>query len=653
MSSNAPLPQIDYLARDFRSIRRLMLDRLAVLVPGFQVPHVADIGSVLIDLIAHEADQLSYQQDVVATETYLGTARQRISVRRHARLLDYPMHDGCNARTAVALQVLASANGRTLSKGTPLLTRIEGFGAETSTDRVDSAISNGAIVFETMHDIALQSAHNVFRLKAPLALGATSALLERRERVELEKIVKNTLCPGDLLLFIETSDHTTRIEADANQEHRQVVRLTGVARNDPTTDSGVSVETTTVTWEAADALAFPLFAGSSEVLGNVVLVDLGQTILDEGLAPVTAEGPYLPSLQRHPVTQQGNVLSPSGDLVPFNPAAPASGAFAIEARNARPAVVLKELFPDVQTWLPRRDLMASDRFAIDFVVEVDDSDVAHLRFGDDVHGKMPESGTVFSAKYRIGNGTIGNVGAETIAHVVVDDDLGILSVRNPLPARGGVAPESILQTQLNAPQALCVDLNEHAVTLADHAALAKRHPEVVSAIAVQRWNGSFNSFVIVVQRKGGAPVDARFRGEVLAFMEPYRLAGRDIEIASPVFVPIQIKLCVMVSRSHLASNVLLALKTELETGTLANGQRALFHPDNFGFGQTIYFSQVASAAMNIPGVQWVDVDASNTVFQRKDAPKKFEANAVIQLSGTELPRLENGSVEFVLQEGER
>ncbi|MHC5832283.1 MAG: putative baseplate assembly protein, partial [Nostoc sp.] len=37
-------------------------------------------------------------------EAYLETARQRISVRRHARLIDYPMHEGCNACTWLWLE---------------------------------------------------------------------------------------------------------------------------------------------------------------------------------------------------------------------------------------------------------------------------------------------------------------------------------------------------------------------------------------------------------------------------------------------------------------------------------------------------------------------------------------------------------------------
>ena len=37
----------------------------------------------------------------MATEAYLDTARQRISVRRHVRLMDYALHEGCNARAWV------------------------------------------------------------------------------------------------------------------------------------------------------------------------------------------------------------------------------------------------------------------------------------------------------------------------------------------------------------------------------------------------------------------------------------------------------------------------------------------------------------------------------------------------------------------------
>ena len=72
-------------------------------MPDWRERHVPDIGIMLVELLAYVGDQLSYYQDAVATEAYLDTARQRISVRRHARLVDYAMHEGCNARAWVTL----------------------------------------------------------------------------------------------------------------------------------------------------------------------------------------------------------------------------------------------------------------------------------------------------------------------------------------------------------------------------------------------------------------------------------------------------------------------------------------------------------------------------------------------------------------------
>jgi hypothetical protein len=91
-------PDIDYLAKDYESFRQLILDRLALIMPQWIETHAPDLGITLVELLAYAGDYLSYYQDAAATEAYLGTARQRISVRRHARLVDYLMHDGCNAR---------------------------------------------------------------------------------------------------------------------------------------------------------------------------------------------------------------------------------------------------------------------------------------------------------------------------------------------------------------------------------------------------------------------------------------------------------------------------------------------------------------------------------------------------------------------------
>ena len=118
----APAPVIDYLAKDYASFRRLILDRITQLVPGWRERSAADLGVTLAELIAYAGDQLSYRQDAVATEAYLETARLRTSLRRHALLVDYHLHNGCNARVWLHLTVQEKAANIVLSPfGDPLL----------------------------------------------------------------------------------------------------------------------------------------------------------------------------------------------------------------------------------------------------------------------------------------------------------------------------------------------------------------------------------------------------------------------------------------------------------------------------------------------------------------------------------------------------
>ncbi|NEQ21949.1 MAG: putative baseplate assembly protein, partial [Microcoleus sp. SIO2G3] len=228
IEKSPPAPVIDYLAKDYASFRQLMLDRLAVTLPLWKERSPADLGIMLVELIAYRADSLSYFQDAIATEAYLGTARKRVSVRRHARLLNYAIHDGCNARTWVALQVKDSV---TLPPNQPIrfLTRIPGLPAVLSRPNFDRAINQGAIVFEAIEAATLDPACNYISfytwsdLACVLPIGATSATL-----IDKQEKLKNLLRPGRVLLFEEVKGAKNGEPADADPARRHAVRLTKV-----------------------------------------------------------------------------------------------------------------------------------------------------------------------------------------------------------------------------------------------------------------------------------------------------------------------------------------------------------------------------------------------------------------------------------------
>jgi Baseplate J-like protein len=646
-------PEIDYLAKDYASFRRLMLDRMATIAPDWTERNPADEHVALVELLSYVGDHLSYYQDAVATETYLGTARLRVSARRHARLLDYRVHSGCNARAWIVLVVDkgGGADGQPLDAATVLLSR--GDNDETTVAPSDLAkrlATERATVYETMHKITLRSAHNRISFytwsdeQCCLPKGATRATL--RDDPKLDLVV------GDVVLFEEIRSPTTGVGADADPTHRHAVRLTAA---DHIVDDLDGTPVLEIAWAAGDALPFPLcvsavvtppggVAARAEIAvarGNVVLADHGLSIAAEPLVPrvVPAGRPYRPHLALGPLTFRAA----------FDAAAPAEAATGTDPRAALPVV---RVTGEAETWSPQFDLLGSDRFATEFVVEVESDGVAHLRFGDDERGRRPEEGSEFDAAYRIGNGRPGNVGAETITRVVVPFS-GIHSVTNPLAATGGVDPESLERVRLDAPEAFRTQ--ERAVTEADYAEVTGRHDDVQRAAAAFRWTGSWYTTFVTVDRTGGRVLDPDFESDLRTFLDRYRLAGHDLELEPPVTVPLDVLLEVCVKPGYFRSDVHEALLERLSNRVLPDGSRGFFHPDNFTFGQPVYLSQLFEAAMAVAGVEWVRAQR----FQRfgKTAAQELE-HEVLTPAPREVAVLdndpnfqENGRLELALKGG--
>ena len=541
-------------------------------------------------------------------------------------------------------------------------------------------------VFESMADLTLHSAHNGISFytwddaDCCLPRGATRATLYNFPQLFLAE--------GDVLIFEEVISPSTGLTADADPAHRHPVRLTSVVTQDsngnPLVDPLYGTPIAEIAWDPQDALPFPLCISAeidrgtgphlvpdlSLARGNIVLADHGQSIAAEALGTidVDAEGRLAqPMLQNGPLTQQGHVRDRFGRPVLdeeneprlFDPHAPAVSAFRWEMRDVLPAVTLLENGDTSSPWLPRHDLLESLRFSQNFVAEVDNDGLSHLRFGDGFNGFIPKPDSIFSAFYRIGNGTEGNVGADSISRVVLGVD-GIQTVRNPLPAAGGVEPESLEQVRQYAPQAFRTQ--ERAVTVEDYAEMAERHPEVQKAAATLRWTGSWYTVFVTIDRLGGLPVDDDFKAEMLQFLDQYRLAGEDLEVEAPQFVPLEIIFSVCVKPGFYASQVRQDLLAIFSNSILPNGQRGFFHPDNFTFGQPVYLSKMVALAMQVPGVEWVDTEDAPGLpnrFRRWGQASHGEfAAGRIDFARLEIARLdndpslpENGKLDFLMGGG--
>jgi hypothetical protein len=663
-------PSIDYLAKDYQGFRRLMLDRLSLTVPGWTERSAADLGVALVELIAYAADTLSYRQDAIGNEAYLATARQRISVRRHARLVDYFLHEGCNARAFVHFDVAEEALA--LPAGTRLLTRVPGLPAGFAEGSAEEreALAAGALTFQTGHDVLLDARLNRLGF---YTWGDEGCCLPRGTiAATLQGALSDILKVGDIIVFQEVASPTAAT-SDADPTHRWAVRLTSVAPGvDPSgglfAEPPVNgpIDVTEIGWDAADALPFPLCLSVADrpgleisvALGNIALVDQGETIADEGLGavpqPTLALAPaapsgccddlpetivpprYRPALAAAPLTHGFDLATLIAvPVVPGGAWWPASSLLAIDPRAATPRIALTSTLGTIsEGWVVRRDLLSSGDDATDYVVEIEGSGRALLRFGDDDHGKRPDPDTSFVATYRRGNGAAGNVGADAIAHIVSPLAGAVTAVANPMPAGGGVEPEDIEAVRRDAPEAFRTQ--ERAVTPADYAAAAERRPDVQKAAATFRWTGSWHTVFVTPDRYGGRAIDATFKAALRRHLERFRIAGYDLDINAPQFVPLDVALHVCVKPDYFRADVVRAVAARLSSGVQADGTPGLFAPDNFTFAQPVYLSAIIAAAQAVEGVDSVRVDR----FQRLiGADPVSLADGVIGIGGLEIAEL--------------
>jgi hypothetical protein len=666
-------PAIDYMAKDFASFRTVVLDRLAAITPDWKEKNPADLGIALVELLAYTGDHLSYYQDAVATEAYLGTARSRISVRRHARLLDYSIHNGCNARAWICFEVDKNSDNE-IPAGTRLLTGSLDEDLVVDEEFLEKALNEGTKVFETMYEVMLYSDHNEIlfytwmNTNCCLPKGATHATLK-----DTQKGLK--LQPGDILILEEVRSPSGS-ENDEDPSHKHAVRLKEVI---PNIDELTNTKVIDIAWETEDSLPFPLCLYEvtdpdhpdaepkpiSIARGNVVLADHGYTTKERlTITNVPHEPKFRPLLANKPLTYSGP-FNPIDWPIPSedHPLLSAFSVFNFNIWEAEPDIYIEEIHEDTMSefkWIQVPDLLSSDKFAREFVVEMGNDGTAQIRFGDDKHGMDPqnknEDPLLLDVIYRIGNGSEGNVGANSITRIVRSESLdtaGIKKIRNPMPARGGIDPENLNEVRQNAPEAFRI--GQRAVTEADYIEVLKRHPGVQRAAASFRWTGSWYAVFVTIDRYGGQKVDELFKTEIRHFLDIYRLAGYDIEISEPLYIPLEIEISVCIDTNHLGGSVKEALTETFSNRDLGNGKKGFFHPDNFTFGQPVLLSKIYQSAISVDGVISVVVTKFRRRYRLDDTGL---SEGMIKMGSFEIARLdndpnylENGQIKFSVMGG--
>lgn len=687
----APLqePVIDYMAKDYESFRLTMIAAMMERVPEWQASSEADFDQVLLELFSAAADELSDYQDRVMNEAYLATCRKRVSLARHARMMDYHIHQGNQASTWLALELdhmnvatsFDLADGFRVWSGRPkeddasvvFISRDE----DGKPPRVHQLLNSMSLYTWSDSIPSLAAGSTSADLKLFVAFYPDLAVPEKVPAIDQASALKvqNLIRDGFVtqLLIQERLNPTTGVVAGRDPSKRQLLHLLpgtdgAEALLDPITNEWF----VRVRWQPEDALqrsyCFTIECdapvGKVENItlfhGNLVEVFHGrpQSIVfkDETQTLIGANEFYYERTERW-----GTICRLPGSSLAYRNTPPGGEVAPISTLRVR---VADKGGGAPDPWDEVPNLIhsdTSDENGDHFIVETDELRHSLIRFGSIAGGEngreLPEEATVLCS-YQTGDGLEGNIGADMLtnfdAATLVSTPANVLISKcwNPFDITNGRAPEPAAEIIRRVPEAFRAR-QLRAVTLQDYVKRAEEVPEVSRAAASYAWTGSWRTVRLTIDPAGTNVLTDKTRRKVARYLEAVRLIGEDIELRPPRFVPLDIKVVLCAASDHWPEDLSFALDEEFSSGWTSDGRMGFFHPDLWTFGQPIYASQIIGRAMQIAGVEHVisvTIKRWNDPTAASDYYGNVRPNEIIQVLN-DPDHMESGFISFEIKGG--
>ena len=699
-------PPIDYLAKDYDSFRHTMIAAMMQRVPEWQTSSEADLDQVLLDLFSAAADELSDYQDRVMNEAYLASTRKRVSLARHARLMDYHIHQGNQASTILALEVSLSKpsepevgatrqyffdNHVKVWAGVPEEDSRSVSFLSRGTQRVHQLVNRMGLYTWSDAIPSLLAGDTTADLK--LFLDDTTPAPDQASALVVESLIRSGVITH--LLIQEHLNPATGAVNGFNPNKRQLLRLLpgndgAEAMFDPTTGPPASAQWfVRVRWDEKDKLrhnyCFTVDCGPgmgkvenvSLFHGNLVEVTHGElksAIFKDPDVLLTSPleshyervGKWSPrsdeigrwgticALPDHPLAYR--VTEPGGEVPPLSTL----------------SVIVKQPGAGDDPWNEVPSFIHSDdsdENGDHFVVETDEEGFSVIRFGNGKNGKeLPENSEVHCT-YQAGRGLDGNIGLDKLINFDPDtsaflkleanvlaptNDGTIIRCWNPFDITNGRAPEPALEIIRRVPEAYRAR-QLRAVTLQDYINRAEELPQVSKAAARYAWTGSWRTVQVTVDPVGTIVVDDDTRKQIANYLNAVRLIGEDLEIRSPQFVPLEIHLSVCAKDDFWPEDLKAILEQEFSDGWTPDGRMGFFHPDLWTFGQQLKASQIIGRALEVDGIEHV-VKVEMKRFARSGPMAtqitNVNYNEILQVMN-DPNHMELGSIAFQIQGGRR
>jgi hypothetical protein len=545
--------QINYLSRDFQTIRTDLINYLKAFFPEqWQDFNVASPGMALLELNAYVGDLLSFSIDKKYNELFIDGVQQRSSVYKMAKTFGFKVPGVRPALTVVdiTVEVPTTANGPDYTYA-PIL-------------RPGLQIRGGGQTFETVYDVDFSNDYSEEgipnRTIQPVLNGNQDLIKYRilkREVVKagVSKILKIEIASGEEKSFMQVT-----------LPENNVLEIVDVI-----IESGIGLNKTP---------SYEDFHNTSKRYWEVDYLATDKIFVEDDSEPSTGGvkiGKYLQIFKRF----IKEFMSDGSCKLTFG------GGY--------------ENYNSYQDYLTN----LTNKNCCDITTNLN---VSSLLLNPSLGEIVPGNSTLY-IKYRIGGGPLSNVGqgvlqsVSNINGVILGSDsqinqavLSSIRTNNPIPAIGGRGLPTV--SEIKNFIASNFASQERCVTLEDYISRAYQIPGKFGGPFRIYGEVSDNKIILYILTKdANGKLNTISTGEIkrnlVTYLTPYRMINDFVEINDGKFINLEVQADLFIDKTYNGSEVKLNAISKIQE---------FFNIDNWQMNQHIYISQLTDVLREVPGV---------------------------------------------------
>jgi len=293
-------------------------------------------------------------------------------------------------------------------------------------------------------------------------------------------------------------------------------------------------------------------------------------------------------------------------------------------------------------WGQKNDLMNSPAGDRDYAIETDYAAKSRV-----IGSRLPTGRDNVVAKFRIGQGTNGNISAGLLKKPASKPPF-LDGVFNPEKTWGGTDPDTEEQLRAKLPtQHITFD---RAVSLQDYADLALSCPGISKAKSGWRWMHNRQYVVVAVAGGGKGNVSLDALNVLCEFLNARRDPNQPLIVKQVDIVSLELTGSVVVSPGHDKDKVKDAIHAALGPGENEDGTPQFFNLDRLDIGMSIHKKDIYRVLENIPGVKLVESLGMTRSASSEGFLKPSFCPGDIWINNWELPQLDAGKCTIEVSE---